>query len=129
MPSRRIFADQRPRSSRLPGSSPVATVTARLREHRVRGETRARRPGSPSRTPVLAPSAPPLEDFILKGGDPQGASLGGRARLGDVHATHGRRHVRAGFGEVEEVLEVGLQVILCAERNATFRVREIVIDL
>ena len=29
-----------------------------------------------------------------------------------MHSTHGRRHVRAGFGAVEEVLEVCLQVDL-----------------
>ncbi len=58
-----------------------------------------------------------LEDFILIRGYPQWASLGGRACLGDVHSTHRRRHVRAGFGAVEEVLEVGLQVDLVFVRG------------
>ena len=58
-----------------------------------------------------------LEDFILIRGYPQRASLGSRARLGDVHSTHRRGHVRAGFGAVEEVLEVGLQVDLVFVRG------------
>jgi hypothetical protein len=58
-----------------------------------------------------------LEDLVLERRYPQRASLGGRARLGDVHSTHGRRHVRAGFGAVEEVLEVGLQVDLVFVRG------------
>ena len=58
-----------------------------------------------------------LEDLILIRGYPQWASLVGRACLGDVHSTHGRRHVRAGFGAVEEVLEVGLQVDLVFVRG------------
>ena len=40
-----------------------------------------------------------------------------RASLGNMHSTHGRRHVRAGFGAVEEVLEVGLQVDLVFVRG------------
>jgi hypothetical protein len=58
-----------------------------------------------------------LEDFILICGYTQRASLGSRASLGDVHSTHGRCHVRAGFGAVEEVLEVGLQVDLVFVRG------------
>ena len=58
-----------------------------------------------------------LKDFILICGYPQRASLVGRACLGNVHSTHGRRHVRAGFGAVEEVLEVGLQVDLIFVRG------------
>ena len=58
-----------------------------------------------------------LEDLILIRGYPQRPSLGGRARLGDVYSTHWRRHVRAGFGAVEEVLEVGLQVDLVFGRG------------
>ena len=53
-----------------------------------------------------------LKNFIFIRGYPQRASLVRRASLGDMHSTHGRRHVRAGFGAVEEVLEVGLQVDL-----------------
>src|SRR4029077_20747940 len=58
-----------------------------------------------------------LKDLILIRGYPQWASLGGRACLGDVHSTHRRRHVRAGFGAVEKVLEVGLQVDLVFVRG------------
>ena len=58
-----------------------------------------------------------LEDLILKRRYPERAGLVGRARLGDVHSTHRRRHVRAGFGAVEEVLEVGLQVDLVVVRG------------
>jgi len=36
-----------------------------------------------------------------------------------MHSTHGRRYVRAGFGAVEEVLEVGLQVDLVFLRGLT----------
>jgi hypothetical protein len=58
-----------------------------------------------------------LEDLILIRGYPQRTSLVGRAGLGDVHSTHWRRHVRAGLGAVEEVLEVGLQVGLVFVRG------------
>src|SRR4029077_14094160 len=58
-----------------------------------------------------------LKDLILIRGYPQRTSLGSRARLGDMHPTHRRRHVRAGFGAVEEVLEVGLQVDLVFVRG------------
>ena len=58
-----------------------------------------------------------LEDLILICGYSQRASLVGRACLGNVHSTHRRCHVRAGFGAVEEVLEVGLQVDLVFVRG------------
>ena len=58
-----------------------------------------------------------LKDFILIRGYPQRASLGGRACLGDVYSTHRRCHVRAGFGAIEEVLKVGLQVDLVFVRG------------
>jgi len=58
-----------------------------------------------------------LEDLILIRGNPQRASLGSRSCLGDMHSTHGRCHVRAGFGAVEEVLEVALQVDLVFVRG------------
>jgi hypothetical protein len=58
-----------------------------------------------------------LEDFILICGYPQRASLGSRACLGNMDSTHRRCHVRAGFGAVEEVLEIGLQVDLVFVRG------------
>jgi hypothetical protein len=58
-----------------------------------------------------------LEDFVLVRGYPERASLVRRASLGDMHSTHRRCHVRAGFGAVEEVLEVGLQVDLIFVRG------------
>src|SRR3954449_12246282 len=58
-----------------------------------------------------------LKDLILIRGYPEWASLVGRARLGDVYSTHWRCYVRAGFGAVEEVLEVGLQVDLVFVRG------------
>src|SRR5271157_3115573 len=50
-----IFADRRPRSSRLPTSSPVVARLLMPRVRRVRGGTRRRRPRSPPRTLVPAP--------------------------------------------------------------------------
>jgi hypothetical protein len=58
-----------------------------------------------------------LEDLVLICGYPQGTGLIGRARLGDVYSTHWRRHVRAGFGAVEKVLEISLQVDLVFGRG------------
>jgi hypothetical protein len=58
-----------------------------------------------------------LEDLILIRGYPQGTGLVGRACLGDVHSTHGRGHVRAGFGAVQEILKVAHQVDLVVGRG------------
>ena len=58
-----------------------------------------------------------LKNFIFIRWYSQRASLGSRACLGNMHSTHGRRHVRAGFGAVEKVLEVGLQVDLVFVRG------------
>jgi len=58
-----------------------------------------------------------LQDLILERGYPQRSSLARRARLGDAHSTHGRGHVRAGFGAVEEILKVAHQVVLVVVRG------------
>jgi len=58
-----------------------------------------------------------LKNFIFIRWYTQRASLGSRACLGYVYSTHRRCHVRAGFGAVEEVLEVGLQVDLVFVRG------------
>jgi hypothetical protein len=58
-----------------------------------------------------------LEDLILIRGYPQRSGLFRRSCFGNMHSTHGRCHVRAGFGTVEEVLEVGLQVDLVFGRG------------
>ncbi len=117
MPSRKTFSDRRPRSSRIPISSLVPTVLAMLREHPVWVETRARRPESPSRTPVRAASAP-----HVGGSYPHTwvfPTVGSRwaSRPWECASTHWRRHVRAGFGTVEEVLEVALQIDLVFGRG------------
>ena len=58
-----------------------------------------------------------LQDLILERGYPQGTGFVGRARLGNMHSTHRRGHVRAGFGAVEEILKVAHQVVLVVGRR------------
>ena len=52
----------------------------------------------------------PLEDLVLQRGNSDRASLGSRARLGNMHPPHRRCPVRPGLRPVQERLEVGLQV-------------------
>ena len=53
----------------------------------------------------------PLENLVLQGGNSDRASLGSRARLGNVHTPHRRCPVRPGLRPVQERLEVRLQVL------------------
>jgi hypothetical protein len=52
----------------------------------------------------------PLKNLVFEGRYPQRSGLGSRASLGDMNSSHGRRHVGAGLGSVQQRLKVAHQV-------------------
>jgi hypothetical protein len=59
----------------------------------------------------------PLKDLILQGGNSDRASLGSRAAFRNMHTSHRRRAVRAGFRAVEQALQVSLQILFVVSRG------------